>query len=77
MNPKASLIDTILPKVTDDTMTCPACGADWTGAEIKHEVRKYYGNNTHFSRCVLVYDMERDRSVAYYCPDCKATFPRC
>lgn len=54
---------------------CPACGASWMGDEIPLEERHHYGP-THFRRCIRIYDMSKDTTVAYACPDCKALFDR-
>jgi len=53
---------------------CPVCGANFIGAEIPWEQRKYYGSQTHFLRVVAI--EERDRIVAWKCPDCGHTWPR-
>lgn len=54
---------------------CPN-GCDLTGAPIPEEHRHLYGGKTHFSRRFGHYDMARDRTVSWSCPDCGITWPR-
>lgn len=63
-----------------DFCTCSACGADLRGSTIPVESRHLYGghmecrygcgNEPHYSRLMGIYDVERDRTVAWQCPDC-------
>lgn len=55
---------------------CPACNADFTGEPIPEESRHHYGDATHFSRVIGVYDYDLDRTVAWECPDCQHQWPR-
>ncbi len=56
---------------------CPHCKADLTGAAIPYEDRKHYiAGTTHYSRLVAIYDNERDRTVAWMCPDCRMRWGR-
>jgi len=55
---------------------CPHCKVSLQGDLIPMEHREYYGNNTHFSRLISVYDHNEDRSVAYRCPDCEHEWKR-
>lgn len=55
---------------------CPHCGADFKGAEIPEKDRPMFGNHTHFSRRISIYDMDKDRTTHYQCPDCKHTWAR-
>lgn len=48
---------------------CPHCGADWQGEPIPEESQHLFGS-THFSRRIGIYDIHRDRTVAWRCPDC-------
>ena len=63
-----------------DFCTCSACGADLRGPTIEPTHRHLYGTvvecrhgcggEPHYSRLIGIYDMERDRTVAWRCPDC-------
>lgn len=55
---------------------CPACGADWQGDEIPATHREHFGGKTHYRRLIAVYDRDKDRTVAWRCPDCKEEWPR-
>lgn len=55
---------------------CPKCKVSWIGTPIPHASREHYGGNTHFKREVGIYDMNRDMTVAWECPDCKTRFDR-
>lgn len=58
------------PQLTGSSKTCPFCGVSLLGAEIPEQSREHYGGQTHFSRVIGVYSQERDRTVAWRCPDC-------
>jgi rubredoxin len=64
------------PAVNMDTRYCPKCKADLRSIPIPKKDRIYHGGNTHFSRLIGIYDHGLDRTVAWQCPDCKATFAR-
>lgn len=51
--------------------TCPHCKADLRGKPIPEDVRGLFGGHTHFTRKISLYDRDKDRTVAYRCPDCK------
>ena len=56
--------------------TCPN-GCDLRGEPIPDEHRDLYGGDvTHFSRAIGFYDMARDRTVHWICPDCGLRWPR-
>lgn len=55
---------------------CPHCGSDQTGAVIPADIREYYGNETHFSRTIAIYDEVKDRTIEYKCPDCGKRWPQ-
>lgn len=59
-----------------DFTHCPKCGADFQGPPIPEQHRQHYGKHTHFSRLIGIYDMDRDRTVAWRCPDCGHEWPR-
>jgi hypothetical protein len=54
---------------------CPN-GCDLTGEPIPEGARHHYGDKTHFSRCIGIYDHNRDRTVEWLCPDCGVRWPR-
>lgn len=49
---------------------CPACKISLIGAPIPQKYRKYYSNSTHFKREIGIYDIEKDKVIAWKCPDC-------
>lgn len=49
---------------------CPKCNADFKGEEIPEKDREMFGNNTHFSRLIGIYDMYKDMATQHKCPDC-------
>jgi len=64
-----------------DICFCSECGADLRGPIIEPRYRYMYGedgvdcrhgcgNEPHYSRLTGIYDIERDRTVAWRCPDC-------
>lgn len=56
--------------------TCPACLADLTGALIPEADRAHFGNATHFTRTIAVYDRKSDRTIAWQCPLCAHQWER-
>ena len=54
---------------------CPHCKANLIGNEIPKKDQHLFGA-THFSRKIGIYDMERDRTVRWQCPDCHQEWPR-
>ena len=61
----------------DDPKTCPQCGVSFQGQEIPKDFQeKYYGGQTHYSRVIGLYDMEKDKVTMWQCPDCKHQWPR-
>lgn len=55
---------------------CPFCKACLAGDPIPEESRAkgYYGNKTHFSRKISIYDREQDRTIRFQCPDCNISW---
>jgi len=49
---------------------CPACNANLQGEPIPEKSREHFGNATHFSRVIGIYDTRRDRTTDWQCPDC-------
>lgn len=33
-----------------------------------------YGKNNRYNRAIAIYDFEKDRTIAYQCPDCEEEF---
>lgn len=54
---------------------CPN-GCDLTGAPIPEKSRQHYGPKTHYSRCIAVYDIMRDVTTHWRCPDCGIEWDR-
>lgn len=48
---------------------CPSCNVSLQGEPIPAHSQDSYGA-THFSRKIGLYSRERDRTVAWKCPDC-------
>ena len=69
-----------------DFCTCSACGADLRGGPIPTEYLHMYGGEAvcpygcgsprHYSRLIGIYDIERDRTASWLCPDCGKETPR-
>jgi len=49
---------------------CPKCKASLRGKRIPEKHREAYGNATHFSRVIGLYDRNLDRTTHWKCPDC-------
>lgn len=49
---------------------CPHCKADLVGEPIPLPLLHNYGGSTHYMRTIAIYDRDRDRTVAWKCPDC-------
>jgi len=54
-----------------DKTNCPHCGTNLIGNIIPDDIKTEYGNATHFSRIVGLYDQKTQRIKAYECPDCE------
>lgn len=59
----------------NDPECCPSCGVDFQGAAIPEEHWHLFGAR-HGSRKIGIYDLGRDRTVAWHCPDCKHEWGR-
>lgn len=60
----------------DNKYVCPKNGCDLKGPEIPEKYREYHGGATHYSELISLYDRDRDRTTAYKCPKCGATWAR-
>lgn len=58
------------------TDRCPLCRADLTGSPIPKEDQELFGGATHFSLKISIYDLSRDRTTHYRCPDCGGEWER-
>jgi hypothetical protein len=56
-------------------MNCPACGASLDGGPIPEESRQHYSPPYRWKREIGIYSIERDRTVAWRCPDCNHEWP--
>lgn len=69
-------IPDIDPKDYRDSLEyCPHCNANLQGDPIAPESQHLFAA-THFSRKIGVYDLERDRTVCWQCPDCGGEWGR-
>lgn len=61
-----------------DPKVCPNCNANLVGDPIPQDLidSGYYGTNTHWSRVIGLYSMEKDRVVEWLCPDCEHQWER-
>jgi uncharacterized C2H2 Zn-finger protein len=55
---------------------CPKCESLWHEKRIPEESRHLFGDAKFFSRVQGIYSRDRDRTVAYQCPDCNACWDR-
>jgi uncharacterized C2H2 Zn-finger protein len=55
---------------------CPKCESLWHEKRIPEGQRALYGDAKFFSRVMGIYDRNRDRTIAYQCPDCHACWDR-
>ena len=64
---------------------CPNCGADLRSTPIPAVSLHLYGGNPicadcgqphHYSKLIAVYDVRRDRTDHWRCPDCGHVTPR-
>jgi hypothetical protein len=53
----------------DSKENCPHCKFDLQGESIPKEQQESYGA-THFTRKIGIYDLEKDRTVKWKCPEC-------
>ncbi len=58
------------PEKCDEPLTCKHCGVSLLGDPIPKDIRPHYAGN-YFKREIGHYDMEKDRTTAFFCPDCK------
>lgn len=55
---------------------CPFCNSNLQGKTIPKELRKDYGNSTHFTRKIDISSIEEDRVTKWECPDCHQQWDR-
>lgn len=60
----------------DTPAHCPSCGESLIGPEIPPELREHYGGQTRYTRVIALYDVDRDRTTQWACPDCGHRWPR-
>lgn len=61
--------------MNDSEEYCPHCKANLQGEPIPRESQKSYGA-THFTRKIGIYDLAKDRTVKWKCPDCGSEWAR-
>ena len=54
---------------------CPNCKSDQRGDKIPERDRDLFAGD-YFYRTIGIYDMDRDATVEWECPDCKHRWPR-
>jgi hypothetical protein len=59
-------------KLTAASTECPHCEAVLIAGKIPEKHQQAYGGREYFSRTISIYSQEKDRTVAYRCPDCGA-----
>lgn len=55
--------------MSDEPTNCPHCNTNLLGAPIPKEYL-IHCDSMYFKREIGVYDMARDRTVLFRCPDC-------
>jgi len=55
---------------------CPKCESLWHEKPIPKEDQPLYGYAQFFSRVIGIYSRDRDRTIAYQCPDCNTCWDR-
>ena len=53
----------------DSVEYCPECATNLQGEPIPEKSQEFFGYATHFSRKIGIYNMDRDRTEEYMCPD--------
>jgi uncharacterized C2H2 Zn-finger protein len=56
--------------------SCPHCEAPWRDKAIPEHLQESYGGARWFSRVIGLYGRDRDRTIAWQCPDCGARWDR-
>jgi predicted RNA-binding Zn-ribbon protein involved in translation (DUF1610 family) len=59
-------------RLDGNSEVCPHCGANLIHSEIPEKDREVFGGKKYFLRVIGIYDMDRDVTVSYQCPDCLA-----
>jgi uncharacterized C2H2 Zn-finger protein len=55
---------------------CPECGTLWQDKPIPKESQWLFGGDKWFSRLIAISSWQRDRCIAYQCPDCHTCWDR-
>jgi predicted RNA-binding Zn-ribbon protein involved in translation (DUF1610 family) len=55
---------------------CPFCGVSLIGKPIPKAIRAAYAPPYRWRREIAIYDREKDRTIAYKCPDCGKRWDR-
>lgn len=62
--------------MTDTPENCPSCKVALIGDAISEEKRHLFGGAERFTRVIGLYDVDRDRTTQWACPDCGHRWPR-
>jgi hypothetical protein len=54
---------------------CPKCSADFDGGDIPLNIRQHYSPPYRWNRAIGISDPDKDRLVAWRCPDCRHEWP--
>lgn len=63
-------------KVTNDTLDCPECAADWRHSHIPKESKSLYRPGAEWYSRLIGVETGQDRVDHWLCPDCGSTFAR-
>ena len=63
--------------MSDPKRYCPHCGSDQRGDAIPEAYLQMFAHTDgHYYRTIGIYDMERDMTVEWKCPDCDGRWTR-
>ena len=51
-------------------MSCKLCNENLQGKSIPELALSYYNGQTHFSKVIEIYDLDKQKTVGYECPVC-------
>lgn len=64
-----------MKRLANNKEYCPYCNTNLQGKPIPLEEQHSYGA-THFTRKIGMYDLVKDRTVNWKCPDCSGEWER-
>lgn len=60
----------VTPGPADEPHNCPHCGVSLLASLIPEKHLDSYGKSRWYKREIGQYDMVKDRTIGYKCPDC-------